>query len=345
MTSRPLRILLIGGDTSVWVGLSTALGVQSSQIFVPNDIDMSSLKDADPTIDVFVVVTSAGDPDPCSPIRKLSEAGLQAKTLVLANGNDRRTAAEVLALGVAGYVQRGSGIKDVADAMVRVANGSVVLDAPAAAIFHARGERTAGDTASSMSAARALASALELKDTYTGGHAERVTALAHRLALAVDHPDAIPSESLEAAFLLHDVGKIGIPESILNKPGGLTDTERRVLNTHPILGERIVAPLAFPDCVRQVIRHHHERWDGLGYPDRLSGEEIPIAARIFAIADVIDAMTSIRPYRRPVTFEEAIAEIIRHGGTQFDPMLAAIAEETFLDTPLQLLDSNAWGDL
>ena len=340
MPSKPLRILLIGGDTSVWVGLSTALGVRSSQIFVPKDIDAGSLAGADANVDVIVVVTELADPDPCGPIRVLNQAGLTAKTLVLADGDDRRTAAEALNLGVAGYVQRGANPKHVADALVRVASGGIVLDPPAAAVLHRRGQG-AIDATSSTGAARALASALELKDTYTGGHAERVTALAIRLAETVAHPDAMPSEALEAAFLLHDVGKIGIPESILNKPGSLTDTERRVLNTHPILGERIVAPLGFPECVRQVIRHHHERWDGLGYPDALSGDQIPIAARIFAIADVIDAMTSIRPYRRPVTFEEAIAEIIRHGGTQFDPILAAIAEETFLDTPVQLLDSGS----
>jgi ribonuclease P protein subunit RPR2 len=191
-------------------------------------------------------------------------------------------------------------------------------------------------TGSMMSAARALASALELKDTYTGGHAERVTHMAIRLAHAALLEDAMPSEALEAGFLLHDVGKIGIPESILNKPDKLTDTERRVLNTHPILGERIVAPLGFPDCVRNVIRHHHERWDGAGYPDKLKGEEIPGAARLFSIADSIDAMTSIRPYRLPVTFEEAVDEISRHAGTQFDPNLAALAREVFQDTSLHI---------
>jgi HD-GYP domain-containing protein (c-di-GMP phosphodiesterase class II) len=141
---------------------------------------------------------------------------------------------------------------------------------------------------------------------------------------------------MEAGFLLHDVGKIGIPESILNKPGGLSDTERRVLNTHPILGERIVAPLGFPISVGHVIRHHHERWDGGGYPDGLAGEAIPGAARLFSIADSIDAMTSIRPYRRPVTFEAAIDEVMAQAGAQFDPTLAALAREVFADTTIHL---------
>jgi HD-GYP domain-containing protein (c-di-GMP phosphodiesterase class II) len=157
--------------------------------------------------------------------------------------------------------------------------------------------------------------------------------MAMRLAEFAWLDDAIPSDAMEAAFLLHDVGKIGIPETILTKPGGLGDTERRVLQTHPILGERIVAPLGFPDVVRQVIRHHHERWDGSGYPDGLAGQEIPAAARLFSIADALDAMTSLRPYRRPISFEEAIAEIVRGSGTQFDPQLCALAEQVFLETP------------
>jgi HD-GYP domain-containing protein (c-di-GMP phosphodiesterase class II) len=219
-------------------------------------------------------------------------------------------------------------------AISQVAGGGAFYDAPAASVLH--GNEDAQAMGSMMSAARALASALELKDTYTGGHAERVTHMAIRLARAALLEDAMPSEALEAGFLLHDVGKIGIPESILNKPAGLTDTERRVLNTHPILGERIIAPLGFPVCVGQVVRHHHERWDGTGYPDRLRGEDIPGAARLFSIADSIDAMTSIRPYRLPVTFEEAVNEIKSHAGTQFDPDLAMLASEVFLDSAIRL---------
>lgn len=187
------------------------------------------------------------------------------------------------------------------------------------------------------SAARSLVSALELKDTYTGGHAERVMALAMRLATAAGLHRTYSVDALEAAFLLHDVGKIGIPESILNKPGPLTDAERRVLQTHPLLGERIVGPLKFPECVRQVIRHHHEWWDGTGYPDGLAGAAIPAPARVFSIADVMDAMTSVRPYRMPTTFEEAIEEIILNAGTQFDPALATLAEAAFLDTPVEVV--------
>ena len=332
--ARTIRILLLGGDAALWVGLSSALGSRSSQIVVPKDINFKDLSDTAKNIDVVVVVTNHAEPDPCAPLRLVQRAHLERRTVVIANASDQRTAAEALGMGIGAYVVRGSNPERLAMAVCQVAEGGAFYDAPAASVLH--GADDAQAIGSMMSAARALASALELKDTYTGGHAERVTHMAIRLAHAALLEDAMPSEALEAGFLLHDVGKIGIPESILNKPDKLTDTERRVLNTHPILGERIVAPLGFPDCVRNVIRHHHERWDGGGYPDKLKGEEIPGAARLFSIADSIDAMTSIRPYRMPVTFEEAIDEISRHAGTQFDPNLALLAREVFQDTPLHL---------
>ena len=335
---RPLRILLLGGDAALWLGVSSSLGSRSSQIVVPGDIAEGDLRTAARDMDVVVVVIDHTAADPCAPLRLVKQARLERRSVVIASASDQRTAAEALGLGLAGYVVRGCAPGRLAAAIAQVADGGAFYDAPAAAVMHNTGDAQA--TGSMMSAARALASALELKDTYTGGHAERVTLLAIRMAKTALLEDAIPSEALEAGFLLHDVGKIGIPESILNKPGGLSETERLVLNTHPILGERIVAPLGFPESVRQVIRHHHERWDGLGYPDGLAGYDIPGAARLFSIADSIDAMTSVRPYRMPVSFEEAVEEIVRHAGTQFDPDLALLAREVFLNTPINL-DLNA----
>lgn len=330
----PLRILLIGGDAALWVGISSSLGSRSSQIVVPGTITKAELTTTARDIDVVVVVADHTEADPCASLRLVKEAHLERRAVVIAGAADQRTAAEALGMGIAGYVVRGSAAEQLATAITQVSEGGAFYDAPAAAVLH--NSEDAQATGSMMSASRALASALELKDTYTGGHAERVTLLAVRLAHAALLEDAMPSEALEAGFLLHDVGKIGIPESILNKPGQLSDTERRVLNTHPILGERIVAPLGFPESVRQVIRHHHERWDGLGYPDRLAGTQIPGAARLFSIADSLDAMTSIRPYRMPVPFEEAMDEIVAQAGTQFDPDLAHLAREIFLHAPIDL---------
>jgi response regulator RpfG family c-di-GMP phosphodiesterase len=164
-----------------------------------------------------------------------------------------------------------------------------------------------------------LASALESRDFGTSRHSRRVTSYATRLTLEVA-PRLLDDPSLEWGFLLHDVGKIGIPDGILLKPGRLTTTERRRMQEHAELGERLLAhvPLLNQEGSR-VIRSHHERWDGNGYPDRLSQESIPLGARIFAVVDSLDAMTDTRPYRAPVSWEAAAEEIHRCRGTQFDP--------------------------
>ena len=144
-----------------------------------------------------------------------------------------------------------------------------------------------------------LASALESRDFGTSRHSRRVTSYATRLTLEVA-PGLLDDPSLEWGFLLHDVGKIGIPDGILLKPGRLTAPERRRMQEHAELGERLLAhvPLLNQEGAR-VIRSHHERWDGNGYPDRLSEESIPLGARIFAVVDSLDAMTDKRPYRAP----------------------------------------------
>lgn len=165
----------------------------------------------------------------------------------------------------------------------------------------------------------ALAAALELRDDETGSHAYRVTQLALSIARVVDAELAARSEA-RFGYLLHDIGKIGIPDRILLKPSALTSDEKRIMETHTELGEYLISSLRHLQGVaRDVIVHHHERWDGNGYPVGLAGEEIPLAARIFAVADAFDALTSDRPYRLAVTEDEALIEIRRHAGTQFDP--------------------------
>jgi HD-GYP domain-containing protein (c-di-GMP phosphodiesterase class II) len=321
MANRGRRVLVVGGDSSIWVGLSSVLE-DSSQLFVPTDSGVDDLLAAD-TFDAVVVVGS--DERTWKMAQRLQTLGLAGRTVLVCDREDATAAARAVNFGIGGVVKRGSAPERVAAALDQVARGGIIYDAPASQVLR----DSNSPTGSSMDAARALASALELKDTYTGGHAERVTALAMLLAEAAELPDAAADDNMRAAFLLHDVGKIGIPESILLKPAGLTDTERRVLETHPILGERIVSPLQMAECVRQVIRYHHERWDGNGYPDGLSGFAIPAPARVFSIADVLDAMTSARPYRRPLPFDEALAHIMDNAGTQFDPALCALAQRTF----------------
>jgi response regulator RpfG family c-di-GMP phosphodiesterase len=168
----------------------------------------------------------------------------------------------------------------------------------------------------------ALASALETKDTGTRAHSQRVQHYALELAQSVS-PELVEDPSVEYGFLLHDVGKIGIPDRILQKPGPLNDGERRLMRTHTVLGEQMLGGVAFLKGEGlHIVRSHHERWDGGGYPDGLAGTEIPLSARVFAVADALDAMTSDRPYRPSLTWAEAGQEIVREAKAQFDPDVA-----------------------
>ncbi len=177
--------------------------------------------------------------------------------------------------------------------------------------------------ASYAATVRALANAVEARDAYTGGHAERVAAYGLLIAAEAEiRLDGAPE--LEFAFLLHDIGKVAIPDSILFKPSGLTPEEREVMETHPVRGATILSEIDFLGAARDVVRHHHERWDGSGYPDGLAGEQIPLAARVFAVADTIDALTSDRPYRRAGSLATARATIADGTGTQFDPAIVEV---------------------
>jgi response regulator RpfG family c-di-GMP phosphodiesterase len=164
----------------------------------------------------------------------------------------------------------------------------------------------------------ALAGALESKDSGTGEHSQRV----HRYALELAHavaPEIVDDESIVFGFVLHDVGKIGIPDRILQKPGPLTGPERRLMETHTVLGEQLLRGVSLMQGRGlEVVRSHHERWDGLGYPDGRVGDEIPVAARIFAVADALDAMTSDRPYRKALSWAAAGRELFAQAGKQFD---------------------------
>ena len=169
----------------------------------------------------------------------------------------------------------------------------------------------------------ALTDALEAKDPRTGMHALRVQRYALELTAGVDR-DLLDDSSLEYGFLLHDIGKIGVPDAILNKHGPLDPEERRLMEQHPLIGTEILSgiPLLNGQGIH-VVRSHHERWDGRGYPDTLGGDDIPVGARVFAVADALDAMTNDRPYRTRMLWRDAVDEILGEAGRQFDPKVVA----------------------
>lgn len=178
----------------------------------------------------------------------------------------------------------------------------------------------------------ALTSALDFRDNETGGHSDRVVGY---MELLLEQMNIHGSDlaTLRRGALLHDVGKIGVPDNVLRKPTALSESEWAVMKRHPEFGAQIISGIPFLEEVARIVRHHHERWDGMGYPDGLKGEHIPLGARIFAVGDSFDAMTSDRPYRRALLIDAAREEIRRCAGSQFDPNVVT----AFLSIPVAKL--------
>ena len=177
-----------------------------------------------------------------------------------------------------------------------------------------------------LATVRALAAAVAERDDDTGNHVQRVHDLGLLFARSMC-PDEAGDPEMAYGFILHDVGKVAVPDAVLRKPGPLTDTELELMRIHPEAGARMLDPVPFLARARAVVLHHHERWDGAGYPHGLRGEEIPLWARIFAVVDTVDAMTSHRPYRAALRLEAALDEVAKEAGAQFDPRCV----ETFLE--------------
>jgi putative nucleotidyltransferase with HDIG domain len=177
----------------------------------------------------------------------------------------------------------------------------------------------------------ALAFAIEAKDPYTQGHSKAVSRVAAQIAMQVRLSEA-EIEDIRLAGIVHDIGKIHVPEDVLNKTTLLTREEYETIKSHAIWGARILEPLKVIP-IERIVRHHHEAFDGQGYPDKLRGEQIPRGARIIAVADAFDAMLSTHAYRKGRTIEEALAELRRCRGTQFDPLV--------VDALLKLIESRS----
>jgi putative two-component system response regulator len=181
----------------------------------------------------------------------------------------------------------------------------------------------------------ALANAVEAKDSSTELHCQRLAGLAHQLGMSAGLEPA-SLKGLVFGALLHDIGKIGVSDAILNKPGPLSREEWAEMRLHPLIGERICEPLATASQFSSIVRHHHERWDGAGYPDGLRGERIPMGARIVGLVDAFDAIIHERPYRSARSVDEAVEELKREAGAQFDPDLVRLFLPMVEDAPQEI---------
>jgi cyclic di-GMP phosphodiesterase len=340
--STVLRILLVDDDPALLKLLSTTFEVADVDVAVAEDADAArrqvrkqhpsvivldvnmpgtnglelcrELKD-DPETRPIPIVLLTGSSDDLNGEAK--EAGADAVVLKPFSPLELLSVAERLAGGLYGVPFRATKKRDKrpdAELLLYARDLRHMLELE-------RGQRQLLQSAY-METVSALASALESKDTGTRAHSQRVQSYASALAQRVGDGAVTKDASAPYGFLLHDVGKIGIPDGILQKPGPLSVAERRRMQTHTVLGEAMLSGVAFLQGEGlRVVRSHHERWDGRGYPDGLTREEIPLGARIFAVADALDAMTSHRPYRRALSWDVATSEIVDQSARQFDPMI------------------------
>jgi diguanylate cyclase (GGDEF)-like protein/putative nucleotidyltransferase with HDIG domain len=240
-----------------------------------------------------------------------------------------KAGAITVSAGVATFPQHGR----ERDSLIRLADGALywakehgknqvrVARADVAELSEFRRVASGADRIARFRAAASLARAVDSRDAYIGSHSERVANLAGEIAAQLD----LPAEDVELTRLagrLHDLGKLAIPEEILRKPAALGDAERLVIERHPQIGFRMLESLGV-DPIANWVLHHHERWDGAGYPDGLAGDRIPLGARIIFVSDAFDAMTSDRLYRDALSYEDAVAEVERCAGSQFDPDVVA----------------------
>ena len=274
------------------------------------------------------VIDLAMSPD-CSVVTGLHQASPDTRIIVLAerNGSEAEAMVKALAAGAVGAIYKESSLESLSKAFQTSTRATPVVAEEAAGVLlgsyvDALSEKRRRDLAT----IHALAAAVEARDFGTGRHLKRVTELATNCMQEIDSGLA-SNEEVAYGFMLHDVGKVGIPDAVLTKPGPLSEGEWTTMRRHPEIGLEIVEPIGFSKAATDVILCHHERWNGTGYPIGLVGEQIPIVARAFSVADAYDAMTSDRPYRSAMAKEDVLEIIDLEAGERFDPDVV----ETFVE--------------
>ena len=325
------RVLIAGKDEHLAHTLKQAIHLQCSAIQIEWNPHGACRRLASENWDILLLDLSSEDSPGLEILRFLRGSNSPAMCIVIAASLEVEPIASAVHLGIQGLLLKPLNAARLRDALDRAFDGArkecqraAHLERIKSDVQILRQERASMieelDTLQ-QSVMEALLAALAVREVDSVPHAFRVQAYVSYFARAAGYPEVLQPH-LEHAALLHDIGKIGLSDNLLFRPGVLTQAERDRMRPHTILGEQILERIDFLRPAAQIVRHHHEWFDGSGHPDSLRGERIPLGARLFAIIDALDAFTTNRPYRAAQSFELAQCEIVRCAGTHFDPQLA-----------------------
>ena len=322
MSSRPTRVLIVA-DRFLDCNLPVEAGLICVSTRDPQEAKQSLVREH---FDVLVVDLSRPDARCTDLLAHARKTSPECRVILVSSDSVHGEMARAFALGATDYLQKPFGPEDLTAVISKAVTAKPSPDGPAR-LWHMSGTGLHPHRKeASLEGIQALVTAVEAKDPYTRQHSKQVehyaTQLAKRLGLKVE-----VIESISVASLMHDVGKIGVPDNILTKRGKLNEEEMASVRRHPALGEEIIRNLSIFNTEAKIIRHHHENWDGSGYPDALGGKEIPLPSRVIRIADAMDAMLMARSYKGPYPIETMLDEITRCSGRDFDPKVAGIAAE------------------
>lgn len=319
----PLRVLLVERHRFVAQCLSRlVVQLGSAEIAAQVHTAKDALDIAAKILPDIAIIDLDLSPDG-SLVRHLHRLCPDTRIVVLAERarGDAPALVAALAAGASGVIYKEDSMEELTRALSSsFSGGPVIAQQAAAVLLQSYVDAMAERQAKVVATIEALAAAVEMRDTVTGTHVRRVCHLATSCMERIDS-DLAHNEEVRFGFTLHDVGKIGVPDAILNKPGPLDEDEWAVMQQHPEMGAKIVEPIGLSRATTDIILFHHERWNGSGYPNGLKGEDIPLTARAFAIADSYDAMTSDRPYRPRMSHTAALHEITSKAGTLYDPKI------------------------
>jgi len=321
----PTRLLIVDDDPMIRAFLEQALAAQPYVVTPCSNAEAALERLREQPIDLVLIDLRLPGISGMDLLETTGREFPHCALIVITASDDVKTALSALRRGACDYLVKPLDPEIVLSNMERALQKKrteMELDLYRRHLEHMVEERTRRLEESSEQIIKALGTALDLRDSGTAGHSLRVCLYALELARVMGCGDDQIQDLMRGAFL-HDIGKMAIPDVILMKPGPLTPEERRVMQSHVRIGHGFISNVTSLQAAAELTLCHHERYDGSGYPQGLRGEAIPVQARIFAVVDAFDAMTSQRPYRSPMTFAAAIAELQREAGSQFDPQAVA----------------------